>query len=70
MVSPGIRAVIQRLHVDDDFRRAFVRSPDLALSKHDFSAEERRALLRLRVRLATAGGPGQLAAFGEMTPWP
>ncbi len=69
MISPGIRAVIQRLHVDDSFRRAFVRSPDLVLSEHAFSAEERRALHRLQLRLATAGGPNR-GAIDDLMPWP
>ncbi len=69
MISPGIRAMIQRVLQDDGFRRSFVTSPDQVLAKHDFSAEERRALLRLQTRLATAGGPNQ-AAFGDLTPWP
>ncbi len=70
MISPGIRAMIQRLLLDDGFRRTFATSPDRVLAKHDFSAEERRALLRLQARLATADGPRQVAYGGELTPWP
>ncbi len=69
MISPGIRAMVQRLLVDDGFRRTFVKSPDQVLAKQDFSLEERRALLRLQARLATAGGPSQVA-YSEGMPWP
>ena len=69
MIYSDIRAMIQRLQVDDAFRRTFVKSPDLVLAQHGFSGEERRALLKLQARLATAGGPGQ-GDLGNGMPWP
>jgi hypothetical protein len=69
MVSPGITAIVQRLLSDDGFVRTFLRAPDLALSGQTFSAEERRALLRIHARLTTADGPDKLH-IGPEARWP
>ena len=69
MVSHEIEAIVQRLLSDDGFLQTFQRSPEAALSGRVLSAEERRAILRLRPRLRTADGPAYLA-IGPEVRWP
>jgi hypothetical protein len=69
MISPGIRLLVQRLFSDSTFQQTFLRSPDEALDGQVVSGEERRALLRLRTRLATANGAVEPRA-SDLAWWP
>ncbi len=60
MVSPSVKNLVRRLFADGEFRQGFLKTPEATLGDQSLSTEERRALLRLHARLATAGGPGQL----------
>ena len=69
MTIPNLSALIQRLLADDGLRQTFLDSPDLVLSDKAFSAEELRALLKLRTRLSTADGPNHFS-IGPEARWP
>ncbi len=69
MTSHAIKVFVQHLFADRDFRQRFLAAPHEALADQPVTAEERRALLRLRTRLALAGGAGDLTAGPEIA-WP
>lgn len=65
MVSEMVKALVQRLFADNEFRQAFIADPDAALGGKPLSVEERRALLGLRTRMA-----GQEEVSGPLGYWP
>ncbi len=68
MASGSVKELVQRLFADNEFRRAFLEAPEEVLARQSLAAEEQRALLRLRSRLATADGPE--AESGPLGFWP
>lgn len=68
MTTQWIRGLIQRLFSEEATRRAFLEAPERVLAEETITLEERRAVLRLHSRLATAG-PAH-ASFGPGTSWP
>lgn len=67
-MSTDLKALVRRLLDDAEFRRAFVNGTD-GTAGRSVSAEESRALTRMRARLATASGP-EVQRVGPTTNWP
>ncbi len=57
--SDTLRTLLHRLFTEPELRRAFVASPEAAIPVLSLGTEERRALHRLRRRLAVTGGIAQ-----------
>ena len=69
MISRAIRDLVSRLHSDLEFYQSYLKAPESALGDQSLSDEERRAVLRLHARLATAGGSGERQELPP-TRWP
>jgi hypothetical protein len=54
--SDTLRTLLHRLFSEPELRHAFVASPEVAFPGISLGPEERRTLLRLQRRLATAAG--------------
>ena len=67
-IPTPLQAVMQRLSRDGAFRQRFLAAPERVLAAQPLTAEERRALLRLRARLLAANGTG--AWLDSVTGWP
>jgi hypothetical protein len=63
-----LKELVQRIATDVSYARSFVAEPDRILSSYNLGLAERRSMMRLHVRLATADGAGEIA--GPMTWWP
>ncbi|MGH2460160.1 MAG: hypothetical protein ACRDIY_14995 [Chloroflexota bacterium] len=68
MISPRIKGIVQHLIADVSFRQSFVDDPAAVIADAGLADAERRAILRLRARLATVEG-GELAA-DPSAQWP
>ncbi len=69
MVSQGLKELIRGLFADSEFLQSFLDSPEGTLANRGVPAEEHRALLRLRTRLAAAGG-SEMPFVGPDGEWP
>lgn len=68
MEFPAVKTLVRRLFTDDDFRQAFLRSPEDVLRNYQASAEERQSLLRLHGRLVASTVAGDVKA--DPLTWP
>ncbi len=70
MIASRLKMLVQQVFADATLRAAFLTNPEEVLTAYAVStAEERRALLRLHARLATAKGADD-ASLGTLFPWP
>lgn len=69
MATQSLKELVQRLFADNEFLQSFLRAPEQTLAGQSISSEERRALLRLHTRLATAGG-SEVPFVGPQGEWP
>lgn len=69
MVSQGLKELVRGLFADREFLQSFLNSPEGVLVNRGVPTEERRALLRLRTRLAAAGA-SEMPFVGPDGEWP
>ncbi len=70
MIASRLKMLVQQVLADATTRAAFLTDPEKVLAAYAVStSEERRALLRLHARLATAKGADD-ASLGALFPWP
>lgn len=69
MVPSTLTMLARRVLTDSAVRAAFLANPEDFLTDERITGEERRVLLRLRTRLATATNVGDIS-IGPLSPWP